>query len=517
MLVAWGRFCSTFGRPGLPSLLPRLFLQPIAIKRVCLCSLMPYAIDSIILPLAILIPVLALAPLRVRRAALLAAGLSLYIAHNPPIHAALLCAVVLAAYVMARIMDNVSSLPQRRIALSIGLVATVAPLVCFKIAAFFRGDAVPFDLGRIPLGLAFVSLAMAGYIIEVFRRTITSCSLGTTFLFGTFFPVVPAGPIPRAPDVMPQMETLPPLTPDRFSRACRMILWGVFLKLVVADRLALIVDRLDATAATGGRLADVAALVAAYAYSFQIYADFAAYSDVAIGLALACGLTLPKNFDRPYRSTSLTAFWRRWHISLSSWLKDFVYVPLGGNRVSPPRRVINVLIVFLASGLWHGGSMTFLVWGFIHGVWVAFEQVTKSFRTRFTDVTPPVLSRVLGIAVTFHVVTFSWIVFRAASLHDAFRDMRQAASGLASFPSVFVPLVPFHGLNPAISPVGPTFLRVGVAVAIWMFVEWCWSLPSVSPFEISPSWLRWSAYYLAVLAVAVFGIYDNRPFIYTGF
>lgn len=302
---------------------------------------MPYSTGRIVILLAILLPFLAVLPFRARRSALLAASLMLYAAENPATHFALLCAVTLAAFVTARIIEKIASSSHRRAALMTGIVVILGPLFTFKLATLIEGNR---DVGRIPLGLAFVSLALAGYVVEVFRRTIPSQPLIATFAFGTFFPVVPAGPIPRAPVLMPQLENPLPLSPERFSQACRQILWGVFLKLVVADRLALIIDRLDASAASGS---SAAVLGAAYAYSFQLYADFSAYSEIAIGLAAMCGVTLAKNFDRPYFSASLGEFWRRWHISLSSWLRDYVYFPLGGSRVAPriPAEAIEEAVV----------------------------------------------------------------------------------------------------------------------------------------------------------------------------
>lgn len=471
---------------------------------------MPYPIGHVILLLLLLLPSLAVLSSRARRWALLVAGVWLYAAENPTLHFALLCAITLAAYIAAHFVTRSPVPAPRRSILIVGILAIVGPLVSFKIAYFGQNTV---DSGGIPLGLAFVTLALAGYLVEAFRGNIRAQPLSTTFAFGTFFPVVPAGPIPRASTLMPQLNDPRPLTPERFSQSCRQILWGVFLKLVIADRLALIIDRLDATAAAGS---SAAILGAAYAYSFRLLADFSAYSEMAIGMAGLCGITLPKNFDRPYSSPSLSVFWRRWHISLSSWLKDYVYIPLGGSRVSPVRRIVNVLIVFLVSGFWHGASATFIVWGLMHGTWLAIEQVTQRARERLMTWSGgeriPGLRFALGMLLTFHFVTIAWVVFRASSVTQAGRNLAHFAFAVGEF---FVsPHILLHDMSPANS----SFVFIAAGIAAWMIAEWSWSVPAVQAMlDRVPRWVRWPAYYAGLIVIATFGVYDQRPFIYTGF
>lgn len=471
---------------------------------------MPYSVSRLLLLLALLLPLLAVLPSRGRRLVLLASSLGLYAAENPATHFALLCTLTLAAFVAAQLVTRPASPAQRRAILAAGILVILAPLVLVKVASFGR-DAL--DSGSVPLGLAFVTLALTGYVIDVFRGLIPAQSLASTFAFGSFFPVIPAGPIPRAPNLMPQLNSPHPLTPDRFSQSCRHLLWGLFLKLVVADRLALIIDRLDLSATAGN---SAAVLGAAYAYSFRLLADFSAYSEMAIGLAGLCGVTLPKNFDRPYSSPSLAVFWRRWHISLSGWLKDYVYIPLGGSRVPPVRRVVNILIVFLISGFWHGASATFIVWGLMHGAWLSLEQVTRNVRDRFLTWIGgeriPGLHSVLGTLLTFHFVTVAWVVFRAGSIAQAGRDLLALVSAVGSLG------VSPHSLLRSLSPTHSSFVFVAAGIGAWMLAEWCWTIPTVhQSLDRVPRWVRWAGYYAVLLVIATFGVYDQRPFIYTGF
>ncbi|WNZ43979.1 MBOAT family O-acyltransferase [Leptolyngbya boryana CZ1] len=275
----------------------------------------------------------------------------------------------------------------------------------------------------LPVGISFYTFQGLSYSIDVYhRKMIPVKNLIDHLCYLSFFPQLVAGPIERATHLSPQV-----LAPRSFSSllavdGCRQMLWGFFKKMVIADNLSLIVDRAYAYPqyATGAQLT-----VATIAFAIQIYCDFSAYSDIAIGTARLFGFDLMQNFAFPYFSQSIAEFWRRWHISLSTWLRDYIYIPLGGSRVSPFRRSMNVMITFLASGVWHGASWTYVIWGGLHGALILLEKVWTSEQTlRVQDVPggtsilpkPKVLLRML---FTFSLICFTWIFFRATSLSDA--------------------------------------------------------------------------------------------------
>ena len=255
---------------------------------------------------------------------------------------------------------------------------------------------------------------MLSYTIDVYRGLLKPAK--NIFDFGfyiSFFPHLVAGPIVRASLFLPQIHTDIKITKDDRAAAVFLILTGLFKKAVISDYISVnFVDRVfDAPALYTG----FENLMAVYGYAMQIYCDFSGYSDMAIGVALLLGYRLGINFNQPYQSASITEFWRRWHISLSSWLRDYLYVPLGGNRKGKLRQYVNLFITMLLGGLWHGASWNFVLWGFLHGVALAID---KLFRT-VVNVPKTFLMRALGVIVTFHFVCFCWIFFRAQDFATA--------------------------------------------------------------------------------------------------
>jgi D-alanyl-lipoteichoic acid acyltransferase DltB (MBOAT superfamily) len=239
------------------------------------------------------------------------------------------------------------------------------------------------------------------------------------FFYVSFFPHLVAGPIVRPMDLIPQIYQRLRISKDDMGNAVFLLVSGLFKKAVISDYISSnFVDRIfeNPTLYSG-----VENLLAVYAYTLQIYCDFSGYTDMAMGIALLIGFRLPNNFNSPYQSASLTEFWRRWHISLSTWLRDYLYIPLGGNRVSKFRQAINLMITMLLGGLWHGASWKFVFWGAIHGVWLVLEKIFKSFY----KAPPGILRKVLGIIITFHIVSFCWIFFRASSFESAWQIVSQ--------------------------------------------------------------------------------------------
>ena len=268
-----------------------------------------------------------------------------------------------------------------------------------------------------PLGISFFTFQSASYISDCFTKKIQAeKDFLKVALFVSFFPTISSGPIQRAGTLIPQFEKAHRFDYDCAADGLKLFAWGMFKKLCVADRIAVYVNYVyvGAESQYGAAL-----LLATVLYSFQIYCDFSGYSDMAIGVAKYCGYDVGKNFDHPYLAKTVGEFWRRWHISLSSWLRDYVYIPLGGSRVALPRIYFNLIATFLVSGIWHGAGWTFVIWGLLHGAFQCVGRATKSFWERAKL---PAFARTF---ITFCLVTFAWIFFRAQSLGQAATVIRK--------------------------------------------------------------------------------------------
>ncbi len=324
-------------------------------------------------------------------------------------------------YTIANFIYKSNSKRDRTAWLVISLVINLGFLAYFKYTNFLLGIINDLQLGNfqvvdivLPVGISFYTFQVLSYTIDVYRGLLKPAK--NIFDFGfyiSFFPHLVAGPIVRASLFLPQIHTDIKITKDDRAAAVFLILTGLFKKAVISDYISVnFVDRVfDAPALYTG----FENLMAVYGYAMQIYCDFSGYSDMAIGVALLLGYRLGINFNQPYQSSSITEFWRRWHISLSSWLRDYLYVPLGGNRKGKLRQYVNLFITMLLGGLWHGASWNFVLWGFLHGVALAID---KLFRT-VVNVPKTFLMRALGVIVTFHFVCFCWIFFRAQDFATA--------------------------------------------------------------------------------------------------
>lgn len=266
----------------------------------------------------------------------------------------------------------------------------------------------------LPLGISFYTFELISYSVDVYQKKTEPLKKITDFLFYiSFFPHLVAGPIVRPGELIPQMFRKADILPEYFGRAVFLICAGLVKKAIISDYISLnFVDRIfDNPSLYSG----VENLLGAYAYTLQIYCDFSGYSDMALGIALLMGFKLPDNFNTPYLSTSVTEFWRRWHITLSSWLRDYLYIPLGGNRKGRFRTYLNNFITMLFGGLWHGASVKFIVWGAMHGAALAIEKGFKSV----IRIPSNILTSFFGFFITFNFVTFCWIYFRAESFEVA--------------------------------------------------------------------------------------------------
>lgn len=318
-----------------------------------------------------------------------------------------------------------------RLLVTLGVAANLGVLGYFKYAGFFLEQLAslltPLGFGRdlpllqvvLPVGVSFFTFQAISYLVDVHRRRVPAASLLDLTLLMSFFPHLVAGPIVRGADLLPQFRRVPTIDRGTVAAALLLILWGLFKKAVIASQLAgALVDPafFDPTSRSSFDL-----LLGAYGYAVQIYCDFSAYSDMAIGLAALLGYTFPRNFDQPYRAASLQDFWRRWHISLSSWLRDYLYIPLGGSRKGPVRTYLNLFLTMLLGGLWHGASWSFVIWGALHGGWLAIER----FWSRHRPAGLPRAPRWMGIVLTFHIVVLGWIFFRAQGEGEAFAYLGQ--------------------------------------------------------------------------------------------
>ena len=286
-----------------------------------------------------------------------------------------------------------------------------------------------FDI-LLPVGISFFTFQALGYTIDVYRGEIPAeHDFFRYALFVSFFPQLVAGPIERSGNLLKQLSTPHRFSYERTKEGLLLMLWGYFLKIVLADRIAIFIDMVygDVTGFNGWYC-----MLATALFAIQIYCDFSGYSVIAMGAAKILGIRLMENFDAPYFSTSVAEFWRRWHISLTSWFRDYLYIPLGGSRRGKARKYLNVLIVFLVSGLWHGASFTFIAWGGINGIFQIIGELLMPIRRKAAEILnqhiESFVHRVISCFVTFILVDFSWIFFRAATFRDAVAVIRQILS-----------------------------------------------------------------------------------------
>ncbi len=274
----------------------------------------------------------------------------------------------------------------------------------------------------LPVGISFYTFQTLSYTIDIYRgKQIPEYHFGRFALFVSFFPQLVAGPIERSVNLLPQFREQFSFDYKRIRDGLLLMCWGFFKKVVIADRLAEYVNTVYSTPDIYGGLQNV---IATFFFSFQIYCDFSGYSDIAIGTAMIMGYRLMTNFRRPYLAANIREFWQRWHISLSTWFRDYVYIPLGGKRVGKWRWQMNLFITFTVSGLWHGAEWTFIIWGALHGFYLTFSIWTHNWHKKFNSFTRldsnPNMLRVAQAFTTFVLVYFSWIFFRANNTQDAF-------------------------------------------------------------------------------------------------
>ena len=426
----------------------------------------------------------------------------------------------------AGIMIESAQGERRRWFLIMSIVANVGILAFFKYFNFLADNinlllhiskstaSIPLLKIILPIGLSFHTFQAMSYTIEVYRgNQKAERHFGIYALYVMFYPQLVAGPIERPQNILHQFHEKHYFNYDDVVRGLRMILWGLFKKVVIADRISTFIEPFynypkDYTPFT--------MLVVVFLFGYEIYCDFSGYSDIALGCARVMGFRLMLNFDRPYSAKSIAEFWRRWHISLSTWFRDYVYIPLGGNKVSRGRQLFNLFLVFLLSGLWHGANWTFIIWGALHGLALIYENVTKDTRKKLFALMPTALSNALSKIFTVSFVMLTWIFFRANNVKDAI----YIASGLPkSFAQAFA-LILHRSLLGKYLKEAPlnSILSCFACIALLECLHFLQKNKTIDEFIGSFSWpLRWGIYLTAVLAILMLGVFNNRQFIYFQF
>lgn len=368
----------------------------------------------------------------------------------------------------------------------------------------------------LPIGLSFHTFQSLSYVIEVYRgHQKAERNFIIYALYVMFFPQLVAGPIERPQHMIPQFRRVHHFLYTNIVEGCRLILWGLFKKVVVADRIALLVNH---TFSNIGRFDGLPLLLALCFFAIQIYLDFSAYSDIARGTAKCMGFDLSINFNRPYFATSISEFWRRWHISLTNWFKDYVYVPLGGNRVSSVRNKVNLMITFTLSGIWHGAHIQFALWGIINGLYLVIEKMT-SIRVKIK--VPDYIKR-LGVFIS---AVFAFTFFRSKSVEEAFLIFTKVFQGLYIDIVHAVDLL-FKGKDVTLDMYGNEEFKLGyifVYILVIWIVEYFFEKPDTRLNKIvhkaftEKGWIRWSMYYALLFSIIFFGTFKHIEFIYFQF
>jgi D-alanyl-lipoteichoic acid acyltransferase DltB (MBOAT superfamily) len=410
---------------------------------------------------------------------------------------------------------------KKKLFLSLSLIANLGLLMTFKYWNFFNDSlrsalstwSIPFTPATIkvllPVGISFYTFQSIAYVVDVYRGKIKpERHLGIYASFISFFPQLVAGPIERAKNLLPQFYEKHKVDYQRIVDGCLLIMWGFFKKIVIADRLSTLVTQVyaDPTGFSGPTLA-----LATVFFAIQIYCDFSGYSDIAIGSAQILGFTLMDNFKRPYYARSVPDFWRRWHISLSTWFRDYFYIPLGGNRVKVPRWYLNLFITFLVSGLWHGAQWTFVIWGALHGILIVIHHITDPLR-QWTYKAVHLVNfprLIIGIEIlsTLLVICITWVFFRANKLSDAWYVITHLFSGWSFSLSQFDFGVTRYPL-----------IVVCCAILLMEVVHLVQEHAGMRHFlSTKPRLVRWSLSLLLLLAILLFGKYEYNTFIYFQF
>lgn len=438
---------------------------------------------------------------------LLAVSYLLYL-NWKPVYALILLGVTLVTYYSASLIVGSE---KKKLIVILGGAFSLLPLLFFKYFNFineqvytiFSIAGLRYELQglnwAVPIGISFFTFQALGYLFDVYYKKIEAEKDFLIYaLFISFFPSILSGPINKASLVIPQLKNLRPYFDyGKAVGGLKMLLWGMFMKVVVADRVALYVDTVlpNYMNYTG-----VTCFAASIFYTIQIYADFAGYSLMAIGVGKVLGFELTENFRRPYFAVSVTDFWRRWHISLSTWLKDYVYIPMGGSRCSKMRNYWNIFVTFLVSGIWHGANWTFIVWGIWHGIAQIIEKAIGQQKCEYGW-----FGKSIKILITFLLVNFAWIFFRMPSLGDAcgvishIFDVHQSMALEITSKHIFV------------------LMMMGTIILFFKDCTDEFAPNRLRLFENNNRVVRWATYLSVIILIMLTGVFDAGQFIYANF
>jgi D-alanyl-lipoteichoic acid acyltransferase DltB (MBOAT superfamily) len=457
---------------------------------------------------------------------LLAASCYFYMAFIPAYILILLFTIAVDFWVALRLQHMRGR--ARKWMLVVSLAANIGVLAIFKYFYFIDQnlEAAARFLGWnyslttlsiiLPIGLSFHTFQSMSYIIEVYRgNQAPARHIGRYALYVMYYPQLVAGPIERPQNLLHQLEAEHRFEYTRVRDGFQQMLWGMFKKVVIADQLATTVDLVYGNP---GAHSSAALVVATALFAVQIYCDFSGYSDIAIGASRVMGINLMQNFRQPYFSASIAEFWRRWHISLSTWFRDYVYVALGGNRVGRVRQAMNLVVVFLVSGIWHGANWTFVVWGALHACYLVFGMATARARERWSALVGltrwPTLRRCVGVFVTFTLVCVAWVFFRAASLADAWYIASHLTNTL---PAELGALASPWALGTFLSGLRISKYTLLAIVALFAADALLQRRTLHEWLNTSPTALRWLLYYAASIGVLLRFDTDAKQFIYFQF
>jgi len=425
-----------------------------------------------------------------------------------PVYALILLGVTAVTYYAAIEVEN-SKHPKR--ILTAGVLVALLPLAFFKYFNFINDSisqalsivGLNFHLAglnwAVPIGISFFTFQALGYLWDVYyKRDKAEHDFLTYALFVSFFPSILSGPINKASLVIPQLKQLRPYFDySKAVEGLKMLLWGMFMKVVVADRVALYVDTV---LPSYENYTGLSCFVASTLYTIQIYADFAGYSLMAIGVGKVLGFELTENFHRPYFAVSVTDFWHRWHISLSTWLKDYIYIPMGGSRCSKLRNYWNIFVTFLVSGVWHGANWTFIVWGCMHGICQIIEKMLGQQQCNYGR-----FGKCVKIVITFLLVNFAWIFFRMPTLSDAC-----GVIGRIFDPSL--PMTVYIDLIPNLP-----FTILGVGLLAMKDIRDEFMSGRFLLMNNKSKFVRWLTYIVLLVLIMITGVFGADQFIYANF
>ncbi len=465
-------------------------------------------------------------PHRFRWFHLLAASCIFYM-YFIPVYILILFGTIVIDYFAGIYLEDTLDPAKKKFYLLWSLVANIGVLAVFKYYNFFLDNINEASLSlfdkatalrylgiALPIGLSFHTFQAMSYTFEVYYgRQKAERHFGIYALYVMFYPQLVAGPIERPQNILHQFHEKKFFDYERFASGMGLMAWGLFKKVVVADNLAGLVNLAYSNPEDKSGLV---LLLASYFFAIQIYCDFSGYSDIAIGAARVMGYDLMENFRNPYISRSIREFWSRWHISLSTWFRDYLYIPLGGNRVGKSRWMFNLFIVFLVSGIWHGANWTYIIWGALHGAYLMFAIVKDDYLEKNNSgkiLRNNWLVKIWDVFITFHLVTFAWIFFRAENVNDAFIIIRKIFTPEIT-PGFFRETINFFALDPKYF--GRIIFIIGIIIA-FMIADPVIDQIAKRKKEIQHPLLRIGLYATLVACIVLLGFFGEVSFIYFQF